>query len=125
MTPLSSTDIGSRTSTRLSVGPHYRCRPFGAADGTSVEGVNPQVVSEYDTSVQVAPWRGNPRFVDILMVTLLANPNFLGDYHLTTISSAINFGTSLGAPAFDFDDQVRPFGTAIDAGADEVEVNLN
>ena len=54
--------------------------------GTIANGSNsrrdPLVVETYDTSVTVQPWRGNPRFVDITMVTALATPNLLGDYHL-------------------------------------------
>jgi hypothetical protein len=53
------------------------------------------------------------------MVTTLADPNRLGDYHLTPGSAAIDAGTSLGAPAFDFDGDLRPLLGAFDIGADE------
>ncbi|MBW7886475.1 MAG: hypothetical protein H3C34_28375, partial [Caldilineaceae bacterium] len=87
-------------------------------------GANPLVVSEYDTSVSVAPWRGNPRFVDILMVTASATPNLLGNYHITSGSPAENAGASdkagVFAPATDVDSQVRPSGGGYEIGADEL-----
>jgi hypothetical protein len=91
------------------------------SDGTNLIGAlyDPLVVSVYDTSVSVQPWRGNPRFVDILMVTALADPNLLGDYHLMAGSPAIDAGTSVNAPGWDFDDEARPQGPAVDVGADE------
>ena len=80
------------------------------------------VVTTYDTSVQVQPWRGNPRFVDTLMVTALADPNVLGDYHLASGASAIDVGApsqgGINAPGVDFDDQIRP-NNIVDMGADE------
>jgi hypothetical protein len=87
---------------------------------------DPLIVSAYDTSVSVLPWRGNPRFVDVVMVTASATPNLLGDYHLTSGSPAINDGApskgSVDAPSIDFDDQARPDGIANDIGADEAIV---
>lgn len=91
-------------------------------DGSNIFGSNPNVVELYDTSVMVAPWRGNPRFVDVLMVTTLATPNLLGNYHLLGSSPAIDAGTGTGASAFDFDGDIRPQGPAVDMGADEVIV---
>jgi hypothetical protein len=90
--------------------------------GSNLIGSDPLVVATYDTSVQVQPWRGNPRFVDILMVTAQADPNQLGDYHLQGSSPAIDAGTAVGAPGLDWDDQGRPQGPAVDMGADEVLV---
>ena len=79
--------------------------------------------STYDTSVTVLPWRGNPRFIDVLMVTTDATPNLLGDYHLQGTSPAIDAGADdklgIAAPADDFDGDARTAGS-IDSGADEV-----
>ena len=93
------------------------------ADGSNAIGVAPVVVETYDTSVTVQPWRGNPRFVDITMVTALADPNLLGDYHIQETSPAIDFGANskagTDAPAFDIDWGARPADAGIDSGADE------
>ena len=85
----------------------------------------PAVVETYDVSVSFATWRQNPAFVDATLVTLEAPPNLLGDYHLSgcPASPACNLGAAnrggVSAPATDFDDQARPAGGGIDAGADE------
>lgn len=106
---------------------------LGQTSQSASPGTNPQVVALYDTSVQVAPWRGLPRFVDILMVTANATPNLLGDYHLSgTGSPAYNTGAAskavpsyqqppgtLPAPTTDFDNQNRPAAGSFDMGADE------
>ncbi|MEZ4659066.1 MAG: choice-of-anchor Q domain-containing protein [Caldilineaceae bacterium] len=85
---------------------------------------DPNVVAPYNTSVTVLPWRGNPRFVDTLMVTTDATPNQLGDYHLNAGSPAIDSGASgranISAPQSDYDEDVRPQGAGFDMGADEV-----
>ena len=92
------------------------------ASGTN-SGSNPLVVAAYETSVSVAPWRGNPRFVDPLIVTVDAVPNSLGDYHLGAGSPAINLGAAnksgVNAPTTDFDNQTRPANGGFDSGADE------
>lgn len=84
---------------------------------------DPTVIETYDTSVTVLPWRGNPRFVDILMVTTSAEPNLLGDYHLQAGSPALDVGADskagTSAPATDIDNDVRPAGE-VDIGADEI-----
>jgi uncharacterized repeat protein (TIGR01451 family) len=97
---------------------------YGTTPGAgNIVGVDPMVVETYDTSVTVLPWRGNPRFVDILMVTTLADPNVLGDYHLQPGSPAIDMGAAgkdgINAPTADIDGDIRPQGAAVDAGADE------
>jgi len=85
--------------------------------------VDPAVVSTYDTTVRVLPWRGNPRFVDILMVTTDATPNLLGDYHIQGTSPAINIGAAsksgVNAPTLDFDNEGRPSDGGYEIGADE------
>ena len=91
---------------------------------TNIVGVNPNVVATYDTTVRALPWRGNPRFVDILMVTTDATPDLLGDYHITAASSAFNLGSAsksgVNAPSDDFDRDVRPAKGGFDSGADEI-----
>jgi hypothetical protein len=83
---------------------------------------DPTVVAEYDSTISVAPWRGNPRFVDILIVTVTAGPD-IGDYHLQAGSPAIDFGADdkagVSGLTFDIDGDLRPT-LAVDAGADEV-----
>jgi hypothetical protein len=86
---------------------------------------NPNVVAEYDSTISVAPWRGNPRFVDILIVTVTAGTD-IGDYHLDQVATprpAIDIGADdkagVSGLTTDIDDELRPAG-AVDAGADEV-----
>lgn len=52
---------------------------------------------------------------------VVGNPMFIGDtdYHLRESSPAIGIGIMAGAPAFDFDNVVRPQGSAYDIGAYE------
>ena len=93
-------------------------------DGSNLVGTDPGVVATYETSVRALPWRGNPRFVDILMVTTDATPNLLGDYHITAASPAFNMGAAsksgVNAPLDDFDRDARPAKGGFDSGADEI-----
>jgi uncharacterized repeat protein (TIGR01451 family) len=94
-------------------------------DGSNVIGVDPDVVSTFDTSVAVLPWRGNPNFVDTLMVVTEVPVNLMGDYHINGTSPAFNTGATskagVNAPSFDYDNEARPqMGAWIDMGADEI-----
>lgn len=121
--PIFNWDLGMQDQTLGDLSPTFSLLQTTLGiipDASNIIGADPLVLDWYDTSVMVAPWRGNPRFVDVLMVTTLATPNLLGNYHLSSISPAIDFATSIGAPGFDFDYQVRPLGAGFDIGADEV-----
>lgn len=88
--------------------------------------VDPAVVSMYDTTVRALPWRGNPRFVDILMITTDATANLLGDYHIQGSSPARNAGAAsksgINAPVIDIDGNVRPSDGGFEIGADETPI---
>jgi hypothetical protein len=94
------------------------------ADGSNVVGVDPGVIAVFDTSITVLPWRGNPRFVDVLMVSATALPNVLGDYHIASGSPAQDTGAAskagVAVPTSDFDGEARPSGAGVDMGADEI-----
>jgi uncharacterized repeat protein (TIGR01451 family) len=89
----------------------------------NIIGTAPAVVSEYSTSIAVLPWRGNPRFVDTLLVAAELPIGLLGDYHLQPGSAGQNAGAvssgGVNAPAFDIDNDARPALGAFDMGADE------
>ena len=94
-------------------------------------GIDPLFVSTYDTTIEVQPWRINPRFVGATIVAQDVPPTMMGNYHLQAGSPAINVGTPLmpGAPGIgqpypnvprptpdiDGDARVLP----VDVGADE------
>ena len=93
--------------------------------GTNL-GSDPLVVTLYDTSVAVFPWRTNPNLVQAAIVAVDLPVNLLGNYHLQAGSPAANLGAAskgaIPAPLFDIDDEYRPAGTAWDAGADELSL---
>lgn len=97
------------------------------ADPTNLVGpvANPMVISTYDTSIALSVWRNNPNFVGALLVAVEVPPNLLGNYHLSSVSPAIDFGAAskagVSAPPFDYDNQGRPApgSPTFDSGADE------
>ncbi len=101
---------------------------LGTFSDPSNQIVDPSVISTYDTSVRALPWRGNPRFVDILMITTDATPNLLGDYRIPDTSPAVNAGAAskagVNAPADDFDGTLRPSAGGFEVGADEIPVPM-
>jgi hypothetical protein len=95
-------------------------------DGSNIS-ADPMVISTYNLTVQALPWRGNPNFVDPLIVAVSYPVELLGDYHLQSGSPAIDMGAlsknTSNAPGLDIDDEGRPQGSAVDAGADEALVS--
>jgi hypothetical protein len=98
-------------------------------NATNQIGVDPLVRSTYNTSVGILPWRGNPAFVNVVIVAVEVPATQMGDYHLQAqVSPARNRGviSLLGVITSnrDIDGDVRPQpGTtpvAPDVGADEV-----
>jgi hypothetical protein len=94
-------------------------------DASNLLNVDPMVIENYDTSIAVLPWRGNPNFVDALLVAVEAPVDQMGDYHLTIDSPAINLGAAsksgIAAPNLDFDGDLRPSSGGFEAGADEIQ----
>ena len=95
------------------------------ADGSNVVGSDPMVVTPFDVSVQVLPWRGNANFIDPLIVSLETRVDLLGDFHLQDGSPAIDMGApakaGIAAPLDDIDGDLRPVPVDgnWDMGADE------
>ncbi len=76
--------------------------------------------SEYDTSVLLAPFRGDAHFVAGTILAIEFPPTRMGDYHLASSSSPmVDVGTMNGATALDIDADTRPAGAGADIGADE------
>ena len=96
---------------------------YAGADGTNVVGGNPLFAAQYDVSVRVYPWRGNPAFIGADIVAIDLPPDLMGNYRLTAGSPAQNIGTAsfagIAAPSIDYDDGYRPAHSVWDAGADE------
>jgi hypothetical protein len=90
---------------------------------SNVVGVDPAVVATYSTSIAVLPWRGNPRFVDTLLVAVELPVDQMGDYHLQAASPALNAGAAsksgVNAPTQDIDGDARPSSGGFEVGADE------
>ncbi len=97
----------------------------------SIVNSDPLVVATLDIPLSFTSWRTNINFVGAIMVTADLPPNLLGDYHLSgNTSPAYNTGAAsnsgIDAPAFDIDQQMRPYPYSgpqsqrrVDIGADE------
>jgi uncharacterized repeat protein (TIGR01451 family) len=94
------------------------------ASPTNQVGVDPLVISLYDTGVTFAPWRTNPNFIGAIMIAADLPANLMGNYHIQGASSAYNTGAAskggVNAPTADIDGQGRPAFGAFDIGADEI-----
>ncbi len=90
---------------------------------TNLEGTPPAVIAEYPVEVSILPWRGNPRFVDPILVAAQLPVTLMGNYRLAAGSPAVDAGAATAgavpAPRFDVDDEGRPQGGGYDIGADE------
>ncbi|MBL8056169.1 MAG: hypothetical protein JNK29_05690, partial [Anaerolineales bacterium] len=105
-------------------------RDAGLPTPTVTVGVNPLVVSTYDTTVEVLPWRGNPRFVGATIVAQDVPPTLMGNYHLQAGSPAVNAGAftrggqTVATTDIDGDPRptnaTNPLNPAADVGADEI-----
>jgi hypothetical protein len=103
--------------------------PNGMADPTNIVGEDPMVVEEYDLTVRVFPWRGNPNFVGANIVAVDMPVELMGDYHLaSTASPAYNSGIDIvddvEAPNQDVDEESRPRFAFYDMGADEINAQF-
>lgn len=92
-------------------------------------GLDPQVKTEFPTSVVIQNSRTTPFFRESVVVADNVPPTLMGDYHLSSANSpAIGAGAAdtgtppalIQAPATDYDGQSRPSGTRWDAGADQL-----
>lgn len=94
---------------------------------------DPLVKQVYDATVTGLPWRGNPNFINSVIVAQDLPVTIMGDYHIAgTNSPAYNLGAaskaapgyqqppgSLAAPTDDIDHDGRPALGGFDSGADE------
>jgi hypothetical protein len=99
--------------------------PNGLPDPSNLVGLDPLVVQEYDLTVKVFPWRGNPNFVGADIVAVDMPLSLLGDYHLSGFDSpAVDAGWDMvdgfAAPNQDIDEDSRPARGKWDIGADEI-----
>ena len=113
--------------------------PGVMADGSN-SAADPAAMSTLDIPLSFTSWRTNVNFIGAIMVTADLPPNLLGNYHIQSISPAIDAGAAskivppqqrppnnLAAPTFDIDNQARPYSatpggppsTKYDIGADE------
>jgi hypothetical protein len=127
--PINRWDLGVADGSGA-LNPVVNLLQVAAGGSNNLVGVNPLVIQEYDTSIQVMPWRGMANVVGINLVAIDTPVTLMGNYHLAAGSPAINLaganvpinGVFYTAPTFDIDDQTRvPFGILrrIDSGADE------
>jgi hypothetical protein len=102
----------------------------GVPDASNLVGLDPLVKAEYDSSVRVFPWRGNPNFVGADIVALELPVTLLGNYHLGVLSPARDAGVTsvdvngvpFNAPGDDYDRQARS--DPYDLGADEASTTF-
>jgi hypothetical protein len=121
MTPtysvLTSTTAGGNNS-NLSL-------PASANNATAPSTLTDLVISPFDVGVSVQNTRTNPGFRQSIIISKLAAPQLLGDYHLKlgATSVAIDKGQNQ-SPTYpnyghDIDNQGRPHGAGYDIGSDE------
>ncbi|NJM42111.1 MAG: hypothetical protein HC853_15855 [Anaerolineae bacterium] len=95
------------------------------ASPTNQVNVDPNINIPYNTSVIASPWRGDPNFVNTLIVALDVPGALMGDYHLKDATSpANNTGAAnkatVNAPSADIDGNGRPSGAGYEIGGDEL-----
>ncbi|MCK6626933.1 MAG: IPT/TIG domain-containing protein [Anaerolineae bacterium] len=80
----------------------------------------------YETALTAVPFRMEPDFITVVMVTVPQPVTLLGDYHAQPAAPAVNNGAAIdplgsgtAAPCDDFDGDGRPFDSTFDIGADE------
>ena len=124
--PSSSSARPTRSSSRPT-------NPEVNASPTNVLDQDPLVNAPFDTTVYGLPWRGNPNFINNVIVAQDVPVSIMGDYHLSGSGSpAFNLGAAskarpayqqppatIAAPTFDIDNQARPALGGFDSGADE------
>jgi hypothetical protein len=99
--------------------------PYGEPEPTNLIGLDPLVVTEYDLTIRVFPWRAAPNFIGTDIVAVDVSPDLMGDYHLSAGSPAINAGIDPAAVLAelnqDYDGQPRPSQHEFEIGADETD----
>ncbi|MBN1247723.1 MAG: hypothetical protein JXC32_08700 [Anaerolineae bacterium] len=81
--PLHYWDLGSADNL-AGLEPTYSLLQVPANGSNNIIGADPEVIEQYDTSVNLFAWRGNPNFVDAMIVAVEAPVTLLGNYHLTS-----------------------------------------
>jgi hypothetical protein len=128
-TPIDFWDMGVVGTTSNLLSPTYSVlqaslHPGPIPGGAGNQSTDPLVLATTDIQLSFTSWRTNINFIGAIMVTANLPPVLEGNYHLSGGGPAVSNGTlsksGVNAPIFDFDNQSRPFGPAIDIGADEV-----
>jgi hypothetical protein len=86
--------------------------------------------STMDIGLYAIPYRGDPKFVGNVSISVDVPNSIMGDYHLALnasnpaidsgAASKAQFGQTISAPQYDIDNQRRPSPPAFEIGADEV-----